>query len=55
MIPYEKLVLEIIKNASNIDMDILKNIKRIFAREHNMDTLPSNIQILRAYRELLSK
>lgn len=36
-------------------MDILKNIKRAFAKEHNMQTLPSNIQILRAYRELLSK
>jgi elongator complex protein 3 len=55
MIPYEELVLEILKNTSNIDIDILKNIKRTFAREHNMDTLPSNIQILRAYRSLLSK
>lgn len=55
MIPYEELVLEILKNASNIDIDILKNIKRTFAREYNMDTLPSNIQILRAYRSLLSK
>ncbi len=55
MIPYEELVLEILKNTSSIDIDILKNIKRTFAREHNMDTLPSNIQILRAYRSLLSK
>lgn len=55
MIPYEELVLEILKNLSNIDMDVLKNIKRNFAKKYNMTTLPSNIQILRAYRELLSK
>jgi len=38
-----------------LDIDIIKNIKRAFAKEHNMQTLPSNIQILRAYRELLLK
>ena len=51
----QQIIHEILKkNPQTLDLDGLKNIKRHFADANKMKSLPSNIQLLRVYREMVT-
>lgn len=51
---YHSLVLELLAMA-NLNADALKDAQRAFAKQHNLNTLPSKSQILEAYFELVKE
>ena len=50
----KEIIHELYKRGpENIDIDGLKNIKRHFCDTHEAKSLPSNIQLLKVYREMV--
>lgn len=47
-----ELIHQLLQNTK-LDNDLLKKIKRTYAKQHNLAQVPSHIQLLAAYRELL--
>jgi hypothetical protein len=47
------LVHQILSELPNLTPDRLKDMQRTFAKEHNMQTLPSKSQILQSYFHLM--
>jgi hypothetical protein len=50
----ENLVKSLLSDK-NLNLEHLKDAQRFFAKEKNMDTLPSKSQILQTYFVLLKK
>lgn len=50
----KEIIYEIVKRGTKtVGLDGLKNIKRHFCDTHKAKNLPSNIQLLKTYREMV--
>ena len=51
----KEIIQELLQRGpENVGLDELKNIKRSFATTHHLKDLPSNIQLLKTYREMVT-
>lgn len=47
------IIIELL--AEPVDLDHLSDLKKVFSRKNKLASLPSNIEILQAYRSLVSE
>ena len=52
---FEHLVKEILEKIDDLDEDGVKDLQRIFAKEHKMKTLPSKSQIIETYLKMIEQ
>lgn len=50
----QQIIQQLLSNQIK-DIDALKEAKRAFASEKKLASLPSNIQLLKTYRDMLAK
>ena len=52
---FSPLVLQILEQINTITADGVKDLQRIFAKEHKMKTLPSKSQIIETYLKMIEQ
>ena len=52
---FEYLVKEILEKIDDLDEARVKDLQRIFAKEHKMKTLPSKSQIIETYLKMIEQ
>jgi histone acetyltransferase (RNA polymerase elongator complex component) len=52
---FEYLVKEVLEKIDDLDEDGVKDLQRIFAKEHKMKTLPSKSQIIETYLKMIEQ